>query len=491
VNHVYLQLAPLVAAAVFGSCGEDISDAGVGTRDDQSEVGSPSASPPDSSPIGPPDECTPHSGGACCEGGYSFSACSTKARYVRPGGGGAQDGSDWANALSGLPSTLERDAVYWLAAGNYGSYTFDDAASGELGITVRKATAPAHGTDTGWNASYGSGQAVFGPLRFESGRYTLDGGEPNGLKTVGQMGTKATVDVSGSHIVLRYVEIDGGLQKSNGTQTAGGCNGSNVRSDYVVFDRCEVHNIADDGIGIYSSNHVKVLYSKVHNLHGCGTDASCNGPCYNGHSDGLELSDISDIELVGNMVYDVRSTAAIYMDDWSGKIYDLVAYNNVFYTPDSGFAVYLHTLQGAKFHNNIIWGRTQGDRYGGLAMGQNVSDLEMYNNIILNINYSHMGSSQNQAEHKLDYNLFGMINSGEYRANTNDLVADPRFVAIPMSGNAADHKGSNLTIDDFVPSASEAIDTGTTPGGIPALDINGQARPQGSAWDRGIFETTP
>ena len=68
----------------------------------------------------------------------------------------------------------------------------------------------------------------------------------------------------------------------------------------------------------------------------------CSGPCYNGHSDGLELSDVSDIELVGNMVYDVRSTAALFMDNWSGsKIYDLVAYNNVFYTPDTGFAVYL------------------------------------------------------------------------------------------------------------------------------------------------------
>jgi hypothetical protein len=234
-----------------------------------------------------------------------------------------------------------------------------------------------------------------------------------------------------------------------------------------------------------------VLYSKVHNLHACGTDASCNGPCYNGHSDGLELSDISDIELVGNMVYDVRSTAAIYMDDWSGsEIHDLVAYNNVFYTPESSFAVYLNALQGAKFHNNIIWGRTQGNRYGGLAMGQNVSDLEMYNNIILNINYSHMNSSQNQAEHKLDYNLFGMINSGEYRANTNDLVADPRFVAIPMSGNAADHK-RDVKVEDFVPTASEAIDTGTASGAVPAYDVRGVKRPQGSALDRGVFETTP
>jgi hypothetical protein len=430
--------------------------------------------------------------GFCCESGYSFSPCSTRALYVLPGGSGARDGSDWANALNGVPSVLERDTVYWLGAGSYGSYRFDDGASGEKGIMLRKATAQEHGTETGWSAAYGNGQAVFGPLDFRASRYTLDGGEPRGIRAVGQMGTEATVDVGGSHIVLRHVEIDGGLQKSNGTQTAGGCNGSNVSGDYVVFDHCEIHNIADDGMGIYSSDHVKVLYSKIHDLHACGTDASCSGPCYNGHSDGLELSDISDIELIGNMVYDVRSTAAIFMDNWSGsKIYDLVAYNNVFYTPVASFAVYLHQLQGAKFHNNIIWGRTQGDRYGGLAMGQNVTGLEMYNNIILSINYSHMGASQDPTQHDLDYNLFGMINSGEYQANTNDRVADPRFAGIPMSGNEADHKGSDLALEDFVPSASEAIDTGTTSGSVPAYDILGTARPQGSGMDRGVFEAIP
>jgi hypothetical protein len=393
--------------------------------------------------------------------------------------------------LSGLPSSLERDTVYWLGAGNYGAYTFDDGASGQMGITVRKATAQAHGSETGWKAAYGSGQAVFGPLRFDGSRYTLDGAEPNGLRTVGQMGTKATVHVGGSHIVLRHVEIDGGLQKSNGTQTAGGCNGSNVHGDYVVFDRCEIHNAADDGIGIYS-DHIKVLYSKIHDLHACGTDAPCSGPCYNGHSDGLELSGVSDIELVGNMVYDVRSTAALYLGDFTGSgIYDLVAYNNVFYTPQSGFAVYLKQLHRAKVHNNVIWGRPQGNRYGGLSMGPNVTDLEMYNNIILNINYSHLGASHDPIHHDLDYNLFGMINSGEYQANTNDLVADPRFASIPMSDNAADHKGSDLTLEDFVPAASEAIDTGTASGSVPTYDIIGEERPQGGAIDRGVFEATP
>jgi len=304
------------------------------------------------------------------------------------------------------------------------------------------------------------------------------------------MGTETTVDVGGSHIVLRHVDIDGGFQKSNGRQTAGGCNGSNVNGDYVVFDRCEIHNIADDGLGIYS-DHIKVLNSRIHDLDGCGTDGGC-GPCFNGHSDGLEMSGVSDVELVGNMVYDVPSNAALFMDDWSGSgVSDLVAYNNVFYTPSTGLVVYLQKLQRAKFHNNIIWGKTQGSRYGGLSMGPGVTDLEMTNNIILNINYSHMGASYDPNQHGLDYNLFGMIDAGEYSANSHDRVGDPQFVGIPMSSEAAEHKGSDLQLEDFMSAASQVIDTGTAPAGMPAYDILGEERPQGSAWDRGPFESSP
>ena len=60
-----------------------------------------------------------------------------------------------------------------------------------------------------------------------------------------------------------------------------------------------------------------------------------------------------------------------------------------------------------------------------------------------------------------------------------------------MSGNAADHPETNLTFDDFVPAASEAIDTGTSPGGVPPYDVTGTPRPQGGAWDRGVFEAVP
>jgi hypothetical protein len=41
---------------------------------------------------------------------------------------------------------------------------------------------------------------------------------------------------------------------------------------------------------------------------------------------------------------------------------------------------------------HIICCKTQGDRYGGLATGKSIIDLEIYNTIILSFNYSHMSA---------------------------------------------------------------------------------------------------
>ncbi|MGH9403380.1 MAG: hypothetical protein ACRD2P_14870, partial [Terriglobia bacterium] len=53
----------------------------------------------------------------------AFGAC----HVVTPNGSGSQTGADWNNSLANLPSTLTRGDVYYLADGNYGSYTFNTA----------------------------------------------------------------------------------------------------------------------------------------------------------------------------------------------------------------------------------------------------------------------------------------------------------------------------------------------------------------------------
>jgi len=100
-------------------------------------------------------------------------------KYVRPGATGNNSGSDWSNAYNGLPSALTRGDTYYLANGNYGGYTFDDANSGATTITIKKATVSDHGTDTGWTSSYGGGQAIFSGWQIYTDYYTFDGQNRN------------------------------------------------------------------------------------------------------------------------------------------------------------------------------------------------------------------------------------------------------------------------------------------------------------------------
>src|SRR5437879_13793231 len=59
-----------------------------------------------------------------------LSAQAQNAFCVRAGATGANNGSDWNNAFSSLPATLQRGAIYYVADGSYGSYVFHAPVSG-------------------------------------------------------------------------------------------------------------------------------------------------------------------------------------------------------------------------------------------------------------------------------------------------------------------------------------------------------------------------
>ena len=76
-------------------------------------------------------------------------------------------------------------------------------------------------------------------------------------------------------------------------------------------------------------------------------------------------------EIKGNMVYDILSTAAMIVGDGGdpgATTSNLDVQNNIFYTPATGLTVQLWNVDGLELHNNVIWGRPQGDRYGGIVI---------------------------------------------------------------------------------------------------------------------------
>jgi hypothetical protein len=99
--------------------------------------------------------------------------------YVRAGASG--NGSDWANACADFTgscaaASLVRGDTYYVADGTYASRTFNTPASSNLGITIKKATVSNHGTETGWDSTYGNGQATFaGQIHFTTSNWVFDG----------------------------------------------------------------------------------------------------------------------------------------------------------------------------------------------------------------------------------------------------------------------------------------------------------------------------
>ncbi len=241
-------------------------------------------------------------------------------------------------------------------------------------------------------------------------------------------------------VTVRNCLLDGNFQGSDNQHTGGVCSGVTVvNTSYVTFERNEVLNNADDGFEMYESDHLVLRNNEVHGLHACGTDDQCVGPCFNGHSDGFEGDALDDVTFDANFVYDINSTSPFIFGTVGETSTNLTFVNNIFYGPEVGFAMYIQGAANVRMYNNVIWGRLQG-AYGGFAIGPDVSALEMIDNVILSINYAHLGGSYDAAEHHSDHNVFGAA-VGQFEEGPTDLVGDPGFTMIPLSD----------ALDDFQP----------------------------------------
>lgn len=283
-------------------------------------------------------------------------------------------------------------------------------------------------------------------------------------------------DISGSnHITIDSCDF-------NGDTTT--CTGMNVGGSYITIEHCNIHDIADDGFQCGNGDHIYLLHNTICHLYGCGSDGGC-GPCYNGHSDGFELSHLDTVVLSGNLVYDVRSTSAVILDNYSGgvTVHNLVLDNNIFYTPETGVIVYIFYGDGIKMYNNTFWK----SNWLGISVGPSVTRVEAYNNIVQCIDYTFLSGTYNATDHKYDYNLVGFAGRG-LAAQSHDIVtADPKFRRIPIAtDNTSAHVYRTVSPADFeLLSNSPAIGKGTSGGLIPTVDFYG--RPRKAPYDMGAI----
>ena len=167
-------------------------------------------------------------------------------KFAKPGGTG--DGSNWSSAGgTSLANTLGAGDTLWLAGGNYGNgFAISVSGNATSPVTIRKATAASHGSESGWNASYDS-QAVFNSGINISGRYvSLEGGEwkPPGLPTkfgilIHHASATKGVDAGGSqgNITLKNLAIAGpGINASKAEADGAHIPSNSLISGCAIYD---------------------------------------------------------------------------------------------------------------------------------------------------------------------------------------------------------------------------------------------------------------
>jgi hypothetical protein len=288
-----------------------------------------------------------------CVYGYANAA-----NYYVLDGGTSSACTSWSDAcdqLSTAENLAARGDTIYVGDGSYNGVTFNTATSGTTYIYIKKATASAHGTDTGWDNAYGDGVATFtstGSIvwSFSTGYWDVDGvtgGGPTAWTTghgFKLTSSNATYDyfvyfgANGSNNILRHIDI------GNSSMPTPGCDRaiySNLGADNNTFQYCYVHQIGDVGITIGDSSGWVFEYSRFDRLDRAGYQSEPTGTCgtigASNHGAGFELTrTTTNMTIRYNNISNIEGSGWIGIyDTGNGAVDGLYIYGNIMhYTAD-------------------------------------------------------------------------------------------------------------------------------------------------------------
>lgn len=398
--------------------------------------------------------------------------------YVRDGGTGASPASSWAGAYDQLTSAetaASRGDTIYIADGTYNGVTFNTAASSTTRITIKKATVADHGTETGWDNTYGDGQAVCGSFVFSTDYWTIDGvsrnesdwfaGSSYGIRTTQIFARNIDAETGGDHLIFNYIDV--GSRTYSQTFASGDgdeavyLGGFSARIFDITISRCFLHNggfiqmAGVDGITVeytalaagYAKESIRgQVVAKNGIIRYClFYNASQTNP-----DDDPPQGSTADIA-----IWDDGSSGQTSFDNW--QIYGNVIWNDKSIGHSGGVI--------------IVGGN------GSSWAGSSASNVKIYNNTIVGIQGAftpaHIlinGGTGNEVRNNLWYDCFSTPTASPNTSNNGEAVSDP-FV--------------NYAGFDFHLTAGIA---GTSISSPYDTDLDGVTRGADGTFDRGAFE---
>ena len=404
--------------------------------------------------------------------------------YVRQGATG--NGSDWTNAYGNLPDSLTRGDTYYISDGSYGGYTFDDANSGTSVITVKKAIAVDHGTDTGWNSGYGDGQAVFGGFTFATDYWVIDGSTRNegrwndgpsyGIKTSGVATNYFWFGHAADNVTLKYLDIGSDYGDSDNESYGDGVylGGFAEAVENWLVQRSYIHNVrtAAQHAGvhnvIYEYNFIGPNWSKSgirHQVRGSSVTIRHNifrNACQGHVSD--PTAGYSCTAIVG-----WYGNAGSNMEDYTNS----AVYGNLF----------IDTVGGVFYNGMIAIGDDRTSQGGG---PQDCTGCKVFNNTFV-------GMGRTNTDSVISIGGGGIITNTEIRNNAWYNIGNhtPTCQAAVCSNNPVIANANafvNALAENFHLSASGSAGIGDTLGPPYNLDPDGNTRGADGTWDIGAYE---
>jgi hypothetical protein len=343
--------------------------------------------------------------------------------YVRPGGAGANDGTDWNNAWDSANigwSNVSAGDTVWLAGGNY-SRGLSVRASGSSGnaITINRvlSTDSVPTSAAGWSTSFDSTVQFSGSISLPSAsNVTIDGRKAYtatvGSRGVANAGITVSIPLSGgdgidgatsgsiSNDTIGNVSIVGPYASTSNPSGGGGISGINVVPSNNAVTNCTFHRISIVGTGeaIRASNWNGVI------IEYCYIADTAN--------DGQQHEDIQYSYPSSNCIWRYNQinnspNDGVFFE--YGGASNFYFYGNVYYNSE-GWLICTKAASGSVYgplyiYNNTFMCSTPNPDVGGAWVSNNGADMtgstQVYNNIFYNVTNGFNGSGVTS-----DYNAY-------------------------------------------------------------------------------------